>query len=117
MSRTVLVVLIALALILVLAVIVWLPQCLGIGTGYGYGGVMGPWMMGGFGIFGMLGGLLILALLIGGAIWLVQFAPHGRGVIPTGPREETALEILKRRYASGDISKEQYEEMRRNLGA
>jgi putative membrane protein len=30
--------------------------------------------------------------------------------------EDTPLEILKRRYARGEISKEQYEEMRRDLG-
>jgi putative membrane protein len=74
-------------------------------------------MMSGFGIFGMLGGLFVLALLVGGTVWLIQSASHGRGVIPTVPREETPLEILKRRYANGDISKDQYEEMRRDLGS
>lgn len=28
---------------------------------------------------------------------------------------ETSLEILKRRYARGEITKEEYEEMRKNL--
>ncbi len=32
------------------------------------------------------------------------------------PREsETALDILKKRYARGDISKDEYEEMKRDL--
>ncbi|MBI2171195.1 MAG: SHOCT domain-containing protein [Chloroflexi bacterium] len=30
-------------------------------------------------------------------------------------REDSALEILKRRYARGDISKEEYEEKKRDL--
>ena len=30
-------------------------------------------------------------------------------------REDTALEILKRRYARGEITKEEYEDMRRDI--
>ncbi|GAB6061879.1 SHOCT domain-containing protein [Deferrisoma palaeochoriense] len=32
-------------------------------------------------------------------------------------RDETPLEILKRRYAAGEISREEYERMRRDLEA
>ncbi len=34
-----------------------------------------------------------------------------------GRKEESPLEILKRRYAAGEISKEEYERMRRELKA
>jgi putative membrane protein len=33
----------------------------------------------------------------------------------TESREDTALEILKRRYARGEITKEEYESMRRDI--
>ncbi len=44
-----------------------------------------------------------------------------RCMAPTGSccrraaAEETPLEALKRRYASGDVSKEQFEQMKRDL--
>ncbi len=37
---------------------------------------------------------------------------HGRG---TGNGQETAREILERRYVNGEIGKEQYDAMRRDL--
>jgi putative membrane protein len=131
MSKTAWMVVILLALVLVVALGAGILLPLGCGSryGYGYGGMMGPWMtlapalrsgasagVGGFGIFGILGGLLLLVLLVGGAVWLFQFASRDRGVF-TGPPGETPLEILKRRYAKGEITKEQYESMRRDLGA
>ena len=78
-------------------------------------------MMTGFGM-GLGGGLLMVLfwiVLIGGAVWLV------RGVFLTGQQppvssarlEPSADEILKQRYARGEISKEQYEQMRRDLSA
>ena len=84
-------------------------------TGYGYGDMMGPWMMGGFGIGGMLLGVFFLVVLIGGAVWLIQSLPRGAAG-PSLPPGETPLEILKRRYASGEITKQQYEAMKRDLG-
>ncbi|HLB64701.1 MAG TPA: SHOCT domain-containing protein [Anaerolineales bacterium] len=119
MSRTAWAIVIALAVILVVAfgVSMVLPQCLGGQYGYGYGGMMGPWMMGGIGIFGMLGGVLLLVLLVGGGAWLFQAATRAGGAHPAGLASETPLEILKRRYAKGEITKDQYEAMRRDLGS
>jgi putative membrane protein len=34
----------------------------------------------------------------------------------SAPRRETAREVLERRYASGEITKEQFEDMKRTLG-
>ena len=82
---------------------------------YGHGGMMGPWMMGAYGIGGILLGVLFLALVIGGGVWLVRSRP-GESIGGSGlPSSETPLEILKRRYASGEIRKEQYEEMKRDV--
>ncbi len=43
------------------------------------------------------------------ARWFLRHNPRAGGEAP--------LEILERRYAAGEISKEEYERMRRELGA
>ena len=66
----------------------------------GYGldmGWMGFWMA-----FWWIGGLAILMLLV----WFVARAAAG----PSARIEETPEQILKRRYARGDISREEYDE-------
>ncbi len=77
-------------------------------------------MMGGYGWFPMmgmgLGMVLFWALVIGGIVWLVVAA--SRSQLQTGtPRlaNETPLEVLTRRYAAGEITKEQFDETRLNL--
>ncbi len=108
------------------------------GVGFGGFGMMGPWMtgryggygnmMGGFGFGGMLfGGLLMLlfwVLVIGGAIWLVAALVRGNQSSsnshssPSAPLGgQTVLEVLKMRYAKGEITKEQFDDMRRDLSA
>lgn len=57
--------------------------------------------------------LLILAAVIVGIVYLVRGVSR-RGGWP-GRSDESALEILKKRYARGEISKEEFEEMKRNL--
>jgi len=61
--------------------------------------------------------LVLAALLVAGVVWAVQLSSRG------GPRsmgtkstDEAPSEILRRRYAGGEISKEQFDEMRRTLG-
>jgi len=80
-------------------------------------------MMGGMGFgllgFGMLLMILFWVLVIGGVVALVVgFTRAGQG--QTGPRpaapNQTPLDILQARYAKGEITKEQFEEMRRDLG-
>jgi putative membrane protein len=78
-------------------------------------------MMGGFGFGGMLfGGLLMLvfwALVIGGVVWLIVTLARGGTSASTMPAAgQTPLDILKVRYAKGEITKEQFEEMKRALG-
>ncbi len=68
----------------------------------------------GFGLFGWLMMLLFWILIIVGIVLVVRwFMDQGK---PKGLRtEETALDVLKKRYASGEIDKEQFETMKRDL--
>ena len=75
------------------------------GTGYDYG------MMGGGGWWFMpILGIIFLGLII----WAVVALIRGQsGSQSTGA--DSALEMLKRRYARGDIDKEEYEQKKKDL--
>ena len=72
------------------------------------------WLGKGFGLFGWLMVLLFWILIIVGVVVVVRWImDQGK---PNWLRtEETALDILKKRYASGEIDKEQFETMRQEL--
>jgi putative membrane protein len=82
--------------------------------------MMGPYMMGGFaggaGIFWMIFNLIFFLLIITGVvlliIWLVRkTSASGSAEI----KKDSALEILKTRYARGEISKKEYDDMKKDL--
>jgi putative membrane protein len=76
-------------------------------------------MMGmGFGVFGLLLMLLFWGGLIVLAIWLLSALFPRNGSRSTGPTDQDlgALQILQRRYARGEINREQYELMKQDLG-
>ncbi len=71
--------------------------------------------------FGMGFGLFFLVLIFGGlillALWLVK-ALFPDGQKPTGSqsdRQLTPQEILDRRYARGELTRDQYERMKSDL--
>jgi putative membrane protein len=75
-------------------------------------------MWGGWGIGMMLIMFLFWAAIIVGIVFLIRWlvtAGSGGQHAATGPSPESALDILKKRYARGEISKQEYEEMRRDL--
>ncbi len=86
------------------------------GPGYGYG----PHMMwagsGGLGmIFGPLIMILVLAPVLAVAVYLVRWLGgpwHGPHRTPPPP---TPVDILKERFARGEIDKDEFEERRRIL--
>lgn len=84
---------------------------LGPGQGQGFGPGFGP---GGWQMMSPLGGglfmILGLVLLIALAVWLLR-RPRA-----DGQGGETALDILKKRYARGEISREEFERMKQDLG-
>jgi len=60
---------------------------------------------------GILGMVVFWAVLIAGIVFFVRWF-LGHNVIN---REESALEILKKRYARGEINKQEFEERKRDL--
>jgi len=75
------------------------------------GGMMWGW---GYGFFGWLMMLLFWALIIAGAVLVIRWLVDQTRSPALG--SETALDVLKRRYAKGEITKEQFEAMKRDLG-
>ena len=79
------------------------------GGGYGFGG---------FGFFFMLlfWGLIIWAIIAG-----VRMLSNGHGhqgdCCGGGAKEDSAQKVLRERYAKGEITKEQFEQMKKDLSA
>jgi putative membrane protein len=82
------------------------------GCGLAWSGMMGPWMMTGFGGAWMMG--IIWLVAAGLIVWLIVSLVRGtRNQVDAN--SVSALEILKKRYAQGDISKEEFEEKQKDL--
>lgn len=79
---------------------------------------MGPGMMGGWGYggFGMIFMVVTWVLVIVGLVFLIRWLVHATksdsGNLKSGSR---ALEILKERYAKGEIEKEEFEAKKKDL--
>lgn len=77
------------------------------GDGYGF--------MGGFGFFFMI---LFWGLVIWAIIALVQSVSRNNAQSAggsSGVQADTALETLRKRYAKGEITKEQFEQMKKDI--
>lgn len=84
--------------------------------GYDWG--HGPGMMGGYGM-GWFGGIFMIIFWIAviiGIVFLIRWIVQSTGAGGHGGRsEESALEILKRRYAKGEIDKKEFEQKKKDL--
>ncbi len=84
--------------------------------GFGYG--MGTW-----GGFGWIGTLLFLALVVLGIVYLWRALDTGRpreshhdaATSATRPSTDPALQILRERYARGEIDKEEFDRRKEGL--
>jgi len=104
---------------IVVAILIVLPLVFGLTWGWRGGGwrMLCPPIMEGFG-----GGWfmpLFMLLFWGLAIWvvvaLVRGMRHPSGSASGSSQPDSALEILKKRYTRGEISKEEYEEKRNDI--
>ena len=77
---------------------------------HGWGNGFGGWAMMGF---GFVFWLIIVAGIVALVIWAVRKS-SGRSYGLSSP-EPDALEIARRRYARGEISKEQFEQLKQDL--
>ena len=77
-------------------------------------GMMGRGMMGGFGTMFFMPILWIVVL--GLIVWAVVAALHRPGESgSTAQKADSPMDILKRRYAQGEIDKEEYEAKKKDL--
>ena len=69
------------------------------------------WFLGGGMWFGWIFWIAIVALII----YLVVNQGNRNRQITWPPHHESALDILKKRYAKGEITKEQFDQMKKDL--
>ena len=71
----------------------------------------------GFGLGGIFNMILIWVLLIVGSVWLIKVLfSGGINKVPREmDREDNAIDIINKRYARGDLSREEYELMKSDL--
>ena len=64
----------------------------------------------GIGLFIMI---LILVLVLGGIVFFIKIVTSGRKKAPEA--SDSILEILKTRYAKGEITRKEFEQMKKDL--
>jgi len=71
----------------------------------------------GYGIWNFLSMLFTLGVVAVGVILVIRLATRGSsgGAHLMGSLRDTPLDVLKRRYANGEIDKKEYDEKRKDL--
>jgi putative membrane protein len=84
-----------------------------------YGPMMGGWdrtgnygCLFGFGYGGMIMGILFLVLACVAIYFIVQSVRSKNGI---GQIQESPIDILKKRYAKGEITKDEYDRMKKDI--
>ncbi len=84
--------------------------------GPGYGPYM-MWNGGSWMFFGPLMMIVFIAAIVAVVVLMVRWlGGSGHGTAAHPPPSRTPLDILKERFARGEIDKEEFEERRRTLG-
>ena len=103
----------------ILTLIAWLPAGVALGHTGGYDRwFMGPGMMGnwGFGWFGGVYMILFWILVIMALFFFVRWMTQsGTRYNAAGSGTNHALDILRERYAKGEIEKEEFEHKKKDL--
>ena len=105
-------------ILLLFAILLPWNQALAQQRDYGGWGMMGPGMMGnwGMGWFGMIFMMIFWVLVIVALVflikWLIQTSSGGK---TAEQKDSRAAEILKERYAQGEIDKAEFESKKKDL--
>ncbi len=65
-------------------------------------------------LIGLLAAGLIAIIVV---VWAISRSSNKQGSPAGQPAKDSALEILRERYARGEVTREEFEAMRRDLGA
>ena len=82
---------------------------------WGWPNMMGGFFGGGIGWIGMIFGFIFFVAIVIGVILLIVWLVRRSGYSITDKTSTHSLEILKERYAKGELTKEQYENMKKEL--
>lgn len=78
--------------------------------------MMGGFFGGGLGIIGVVLGFIFLALIIAGIIILIIWIVKRTGSPGIGQKSNSnAFEILKQRYVKGEISKSEFDALKKDI--
>lgn len=101
----------------ILGIIIILLLAFGAIWGWPHGGwgMMGPGMMAGYGWMWLIPvfWIVLLGLIIWAIVAAVRSSHESKG--SDSSKTDSALELLKKRYARGEISKEEYEEKKEEV--
>ena len=82
---------------------------------YYYGNYDGGFLP--FHFIGFIGMIAFWALVIAGIVWLVRNVSSDASNNSHTSAHESPLDILKSRYAKGELTKEQFESMKKDIHA
>lgn len=73
---------------------------------------MYDWGYGGYDMWGFIVMVFMMALVAVGIVLVVRYLSQGNGT----PRpSQSALDVLKMRYAKGELSKDEFEKMKKDI--
>ncbi len=102
---------------IIVVILTFTPLVFGAISGWQYGGwgMMGPGMMGGFSWMWLIPvfWMVFLGLIIWAIVASIRSSSESRG--SDFSEADSALELLKKRYARGEIDKQEYEEKKKDL--
>lgn len=78
--------------------------------------MMGSFFGGGMGFFGWFFMIIFWVAMIAIVVFLIKAIADGGKSGGSSNRQEDVLEILKKRYAKGEISKEEFKKMKKDIG-
>ena len=78
--------------------------------------MMGYGMMGGFGLIGLIINIVIIAGIVILVVWTVKRFTAGTLNLNQLAGNQSPREILQARYARGEITRDQYQQMLSDLG-